>query len=500
MHPGRDVDLGAEPTPAQQDAIVDLELDTILAAMAGDDPELRAIAATAMVEGTDDPEVIAYRQAVLADCLEHPAVVRDLREIAVEAMAREKRVFSGFMEGSPERILTRSVQVLEIFLASLTRLRAVADRHGASFRSDGFRRFFATIERELDDAYLGEVAAQLRTLRFGRGHLLSARLGAADRRFDFVLRRSRPRGLLARLGLARRSGHSFTIAPRDESGSRTLARLRSLGVDGVADAAARSADHILRFFAALRAELGFYVGCLNLHDRLEAIGATTCVPVAAGGGSEVLTARGLYDVGLALTTGRPVVGNRLDGDGRRLVMITGANSGGKSTLLRAIGLAQLMMQCGMFVGAEAFSADPREGLFTHYRREEDAAMAGGKLDEELGRMSRIVDAVQPRSMVLLNESFASTNEREGSAIARGIIRALVDAGVKVLMVTHMFDLAEGFHREGEASALFLRAEREPDGRRTFRLREGAPMATSFAADVFEQVFGEPARERAGSAR
>ncbi|MFQ5419105.1 MAG: hypothetical protein ACE5EY_01960 [Anaerolineae bacterium] len=45
-------------------------------------------------------------------------------------------------------------------------------------------------------------------------------------------------------------------------------------------------------------------------------------------------------------------------------------------------------------------------------------MESGKLDEELSRMSRIVDSVTPHSMLLFNESFAAANEREGSGIGR----------------------------------------------------------------------------------
>jgi hypothetical protein len=63
---------------------------------------------------------------------------------------------------------------------------------------------------------------------------------------------------------------------------------------------------------------------------------------------------------------------------------------------------------------------PRERVrrsFTHYKREEDATMQRGKLDEELGRMSEIADQITPHSILLCNESFASTNEREGSEIA-----------------------------------------------------------------------------------
>jgi DNA mismatch repair ATPase MutS len=91
-----------------------------------------------------------------------------------------------------------------------------------------------------------------------------------------------------------------------------------------------------------------------------------------------------------------------------------------------------MMQCGMFVPAESLYANICDGLFSHYRREEDVTMESGKLDEELGRMSDIVDYIRPNSLILFNESFAATNEREGSEIARQIVSALLEKGIKVL--------------------------------------------------------------------
>jgi DNA mismatch repair ATPase MutS len=190
-----------------------------------------------------------------------------------------------------------------------------------------------------------------------------------------------------------------------------------------------------------------------------------------------------------LNMGERAVGNDVSGDDKMLVMITGANQGGKSTFLRSIGLAQLMMQCGMFVAAESFRTNVCRGIFTHFKREEDASMRSGKLDEELSRMSSMVDTMTPNSIVLLNESFASTNEREGSEIARQIVRALLETGVKVFYVTHMFNLAQGFYLAKMNDALFLRAERLADGRRTFRLVEGEPLPTSYGEDLYGRIFG-----------
>jgi hypothetical protein len=128
-----------------------------------------------------------------------------------------------------------------------------------------------------------------------------------------------------------------------------------------------------------------------------------------------------------------------------------------------------MMQSGIFVASESFCGSPCDGLFTHYKKEEDVGMEHGKFDEELSRMSGIVDHIASRAMILFNESFAATNEREGSEIARQIISALIERGVRVFCVTHMYQLAHGFYEKNVRNALFLRAGRQADGSRTFKL-------------------------------
>jgi DNA mismatch repair ATPase MutS len=297
-----------------------------------------------------------------------------------------------------------------------------------------------------------------------------------------------------RLRLGRRSGRSFHVHPRDEAGLRALESIRSRGLGDVADAVAQAADHVLGFFTMLRLELGFYLGGVNLHERLAGAGASWCVPEPLATGRPGLEAEGLYDVALSLHTGGGLVGNDVHARGRPLIVITGANQGGKSTLLRAIGIAQLMMQSGLLVGARGYRAEVCEGVHTHFTREEDERMEGGKLDEELRRMAAIARRIAPRALLLCNESFSSTNEREGSEIARGVLRAMLDRGVRVAIVTHMYDLAHGLAERMDATALFLRAERLADGRRTFRLVPGEPLATSYAADSYARIFGEDPRD------
>jgi DNA mismatch repair ATPase MutS len=115
-------------------------------------------------------------------------------------------------------------------------------------------------------------------------------------------------------------------------------------------------------------------------------------------------------------------------------------------------------------------------------------MKSGKFDEELGRMSEIVDNLTPNSMVLFNESFAATNEREGSEIARQITSALLEKCIKVFFVTHQYELHTAFITKEWGMQFFLRAERQDNGERTFRVIEGEPLQTSFGEDLYEEVF------------
>ena len=71
---------------------------------------------------------------------------------------------------------------------------------------------------------------------------------------------------------------------------------------------------------------------------------------------------------------------------------------------------------------------------------------------------------------------------------------MVDGGIGVVLVTHLFDLADTLRRGRSGNAVFLRAERLPDGRRTFRLGPGDPQPTSNGADLSDNVFGEVARK------
>jgi hypothetical protein len=491
LYPDADFDFAAKLPPGHADLIQDLELGRLLTAMAGSDRFLHDVCTRVLLTSVPDPAVIRYRQQILADCIDHPEVIRQMFGIAVGALQDKRSIWSFFSSQNPSSILSGAVNQLDVLVARLRQLRRLADEHAGAFRSPGLTALFASLQRDLDDECFDTIARHLRQLKFRDGVPISAQLDRDNSGIHFILRAgSTRRGWRERVGIEPRSVYSFTLAPRDETGAQALSDLTARGINLVANAAARSTDHVTSYFRMLQAELGFYVCCLSLHDELTArdVPVTFPVPGAELGAPPELSCTDLRDAALALQTDR-VVGNDVDADGKPLVIITGASSGGKSTFLRSLGLAQLMLQAGMFATARSLRSSVCRQVFTHFTREEDATMVSGRLDEELARMSAITDHLGPGCLVLFNESFAATNEREGSEIGRQVVGALLQAGIRVCFVTHQFDFADSFRLDQPDSTLFLRAPRQPDGQRTFRLEVAEPLPTSFGQDIYDRIGG-----------
>lgn len=496
----RDTDQNSHCPPHILALAQDLELDTLLRAMARDDELVLEVAQRALLSSThSNVQTILYRQEALKDCLENPALIRELYGLMGVVIEATRKHWWSLSSAYPSSVLHSSMDLMEFSMAMFKKLRAIADDHAGEFQSEAFSALFAMLRKELSDEYLAAVQNHLTELKFPKGLLLNAELGEWNESRNLMLCRVRggKQNWLERMFHKGPSGYTFRLHPRDEAGARILSHMHHRGISRVAVALAHAADHVLGFFKALRTELAFYVGCLNLHGRLAGKGEPICFPTPVPAGQRKHGFTELYDVCLSLQMEQRVVGNTVDADGRNLTIITGANQGGKSTFLRSIGLAQLMMQSGMFVGAESFRAELCSAVFTHYKREEDPSMTMGKFDEEINRMSEIVDQITPNSLMLFNESFAATNEREGSEIAKQIVCALLENRVKVFYVSHLYKFASDFLAPNLQNTLFLRAERKADGTRSFRLLQGAPLETSYGEDLYRRIFGsdEQSQER-----
>lgn len=490
MYRSNDFDLKQDLPSNEKELVQDLELNTLFQAMSQGDSFINEVVSSTVLQSITEVETLQYRQDILKDCLNNPTIIREMYDIAVETLEHKKKKYYSVFNYYPSSILYNAREVLQMLVLMLKRLRKISDEHSNYFESEGFNVLFSMLDKELDDEYFSIVESHLKHLKFEHGVLVSAELGKGNEGKNYKLRKVEvtKQNWLRRIVSKKSQSYTFYISGRDESGSRALTDLRNRGISNVASALSQSAEHIINFFITLRTELAFYVGCLNLHDQLAEMGCCITFPKLIASNEQVHSFEDLYDISLVLTVKDKIIGNKMNTHLKDLFVITGANQGGKSTFLRSIGLAQLMMQSGMYVPAQDFSVSICYGIFTHFRREEDVSMVSGKLDEELNRMNHIVNAITPKSLVLFNESFAATNEREGSEIARQIVCALIEKDIKVFFVTHLYEFAHYFEKQQIESVKFLRAERQSGGGRTFKIIDGKPLETSYGEDLYNKIF------------
>lgn len=460
----------------------DLEIDQILGSLAERDEFVKKVCRFALSNPLYDFDEIVYRQEILKDCINNPIAIRDIYHICVEIENKIKKYLFGLRTSNLRNTYFTALDYLSWYLDGLRSLRGIKDKYSSYFTSKGFVEFFQRIEDELSYSYLTQVEKLIAELKVKDDMLLSAHLGPSLLSVDYTLRRL-PKKIL---GLSWMLKPTLKIKDEDEPARKDIDHRKDLAINQAANALAQSADHLAGFFDSLKTEIAFYLGNLNYKDIAKQWKMPVCIPTFHTNPYE-REFKELYDVALASKKRNCVVANDGTYKDKCVFIITGANQGGKTTFLRSFGQAQLMGQCGMLVGASSYYGPIRKGIFTHFKKEEDKKIKSGKLDEELERMSQIIDHIKTGSLVMFNESFSSTNEREGSAINKDVVDALIKYGNEVITVSHLYTFTSSYFEDPRA--VFLIAERLSDGTRSHKIKEGFPEKTAYGEDLYKKVFG-----------
>ena len=268
---------------------------------------------------------------------------------------------------------------------------------------------------------------------------------------------------------------------------------------------------VSRFFGDLRTEVSFYMGIVKIIEKTTELGMPVCFPKVSED-KRIMQATGLYDMSMVFALNKPkermkeddVIFNDLTMNEGDMLIITGLNQGGKTTFLRAAGIAQVLMQAGAPVPATSFESSISDMIYTHFPEEEDKDMKYGKLAEELARLREAFEVITGDTLVLLNDSFATTTTGEGSVIAVDVTKAMAALGCRVIFVSHLFEYAsttdefnanlakEGI--SGRAVNFVCGYIENEDGsvKRTYKIMPGVPEQKVFAKE-FETAFAAAKR-------
>lgn len=459
------------------------------------------------------PEEVYYRQRMVKEAVESYDWIEELYQTAKNAGEEVARFTAdkkkhGYGSGTDQgRQYIASIAYLERIVHYLGRMENIFRSRKEAFITKEMKNFAETFLREYNPEYkecLEKVVKDIRSsmtdgimeiaAALGPG-LSMTELALCDIREPEVVKTGFFRGAAGKIGGFCRSlfvNEEKTMDGENQNLLQDVSEIKNV----VLGAMMRYFEPFLKeketFFKQMHLQTAFLMGAANLYQRVHRVGVDFCFPQVAD--RKDFCFKGLTEISLAIYNLRCPVDNALFAKEKHLVIVTGANQGGKSTFLRSIGIAQVMLQCGMYVPAKSFESGLYRNIFTHFTRREDSAMNSGRLDEELGRMERIIDHLTKDSVLFLNESFATTTEKEGSIIAGDITRALYERGVRVMMVTHLMAFARNCYEKRPEHALFLSAERQEDGTRTFRMIEQEPEFTSYGLDLYDTLIDVAAPE------
>lgn len=497
------------PTGAAWEA--DLGLDELARALARDRRYLPFIRQT-LATLTTDTAVIAWRQAVLADFIDNPRLVERVAALLPRlADLREGRILLGQQDRNLLLETADRLTELDQYTEIVAGLHEALQQ--ADLRADALITLRANLRALLEDENFQALRLELPRLRAPMENIASLTVGInldADLQpVSAVLLSINERqmgeavSLLERLIGARSDEHDETgIAPLHfvprEPETRQLSplfqdldRLLTQVAQPVARALNRYVRTGTRALASIESELAFFISAVELTHKLARRGVPFCKPDIAPLNNRVSDIHHLVNIHLALRQeGSPVPSHVEFGDGGRIAVLTGPNSGGKTTYLRSVGLAQVLFQAGLFVPAERACMSPVDVILTHFPALETRQQ--GRLAEEAERLRDIFRQASPYSLVLLNETFSSTASGEALYLAHDILCGLRAIGLRAVYATHLTELADRLHIieaavEG-ASRLFclvagVQITGDGHAKPTFQINRGLPLGRSYAQEI-----------------
>uniref|UniRef100_A0A671KX91 DNA mismatch repair protein MSH3 n=1 Tax=Sinocyclocheilus anshuiensis TaxID=1608454 RepID=A0A671KX91_9TELE len=181
----------------------------------------------------------------------------------------------------------------------------------------------------------------------------------------------------------------------------------------------------------------------------------------------------------------------LQGDGKRAMIITGPNMGGKSSYIRQVALVTVMAQLGSFVPAREASVGIVDGIYVRMGASDNISRGRSTFMEELVEASDILARATSRSLVILDELGRGTSTHDGIAIAYATLESFIrDVKCMTLFVTHYPPLCELEHlypqNVGNYHMAFLLNEPESTS-------DGEEVQPEFITFLYQLIEGAAAR-------
>ncbi len=520
-----------QPLPAE--TVRDLALEKTLDAFATD-RQTRQDVSQVLLELTTDPAVILYRQAILQDLLDFPAVTSTLAAILpnLEALGAYRQSID--RQKVPLQALAWRASELEYLVEAVTALDETLAPLEEQIQSTGLHRLLETVRslrgeptfRQLEK----ELPAILPRLRSNLSVTIGVNLDRQLRPIEAVLvavndekyaasplierllgRQSEWRGIAPLHRAAEelagidsdheifKKGFNPLLAPLFKDLANVLARV----VKPIEEALQRFLHLNGDILQKLRPEINYYLAAVRMIEGLRDQGLPMCRPEIRPAGERICRIEQSFNLNLArhmmgqqpgIAIGPQIILNDILLDDRsRVQILTGPNQGGKTTYTQMVGLNQLLAQAGLLIPGRAGQISPADHILTHFPHEEKLESGAGRFGEEARRLAAVFENVTAESLVLFNESLSSTSPGESIYLAQDLVRILRQVGARAIFNTHLHQLAQSIEELNEespgngrvASLVASRIDPSEGGLpgRSYRVAPGPPLGRSYAEEI-----------------
>lgn len=232
--------------------------------------------------------------------------------------------------------------------------------------------------------------------------------------------------------------------PVEEKILEIVVNMQPLLFDEIQSFVASNINYADPTVVSVERELQFYISYLGYISKLDRAAVRFSFPELLKD-TKCVEVRGLFDIALAqkvVGDGKSVVPNDLVLEPpKQLAVITGPNSGGKTTFARAFGQLSYLSKLGCPVPAKKATLPLFDQIFTHFEREENLDDLRGKLEDELVRIHKILDQATGHSLIIMNESFGDTTLEDSKLLGHAVLSQIIDLGAICICVTFVDELA-----------------------------------------------------------